>query len=212
MGLGAQYRQVGVLRGILVDRATRLPIENVNVFFQQSPKGTVTDRSGRFMIDIPLGRSVQVIFSHVSYDKQTKTYRFDRPDTLELETSLQPHVIPSGEVTVTGTRPFSEQRARYALSGVEIQKSGEADMEHALRYLLPEIVKPYEVRIMRPSQDFTLYVNGTWEESYVLNEIDPATVTRVLVWDDRNWTPVGLPVRRGSYVVSIETEETSPSK
>jgi len=189
-----------------VERTTRQPIENVNVFFQEFPKGTVTDRSGRFTLHIPLGRSVQVIFSHVSYDKLIKDYRFDRPDTLVLETSLQPRVIQSGEVTVTGKRPFAEQRAKYTISGVEIQQCGEKDMEHKLRYLIPNIVKPYEVRMMRPSQDFTLYVNGKWTESDFLNDIDPATVKRVLVWDDERWSPVGFPAIRGSYIVSIETQ------
>ena len=207
MTLWSQDQRFALLDGVVVDRTTRLPIENVNISFREFPKGTVTDRSGRFTLRIPLGRSIQLIFSHISYDKLTKNYRFDRPDTLVLEMSLQPRVIQSGEVTVTAKKPFAELRAKYTLSGVEVQQCGEKDMEHKLRYLIPTIVKPYETRMLRPSQDFTLYVNGKWIESDFLNDIDPATVKRVLVWGGLgNEPPVGFSIIRGSYVVSIETQ------
>lgn len=205
--LWSQDQRFGVLQGVVVDRMTHKPIENVNVFFQAQHKGTVTDQSGRFSIRLPLGQTIQVMFSHVSYDKLIKDCRFDRPDTLVLETSLVSRVIQSEDVTVTGKKPLSEITVKFTISGDEIRKCGEKDMEHKLRYLVPNIVKPYEVRMMHPSLDFTLYVNGKWRESELLNEIDPEKVKRVQVWDDPRLTPVGLPVIRGACVVSIETQE-----
>lgn len=215
-----QTREHAVLKGTVVDRVSRTPIQGVNIyfdrisrlpadlrnpFFREFPIGTATDSAGRFLLYLPLNREVRIFFSHVSYLKLVKTYHLTSPDTLFLETSLLPGEIQTAEVTVSARRPFSQQRARYIISRAEFQKVGERDMEHKLRYLLPTIVKPYEVRMIHPNRDFTLYINGKWEESDFLNDIDPATVTRIMVWEGL-WSPLGFPLIRGGHVVSIETE------
>jgi hypothetical protein len=75
------------------------------------------------------------------------------------------------------------------------------------------------------ADDFTLYVNGEWKESLTLSDIDPFTIRRVLVWESRgrsvvidsqrrttgygrsiNVFPIGMPLRRGKFVVLVETE------
>jgi len=203
--LEAQVRHSGIIEGTVVDRTTRKPIENVNVFILESQRGTTTDHAGRFRLRIPLESPVGLIFSHIAYDRLKKTVRLERPDTVTLEVSLQPRAIQTGEVTVTARVPFTEERAIFKISGAEIRDCGEETMERKLHYLLPTVVAKFEDRMMHPQKDFTLYINGVWYESIYLDDIDPAKVTKVLVWGARE-APPGFFNIRGGPVVDIETE------
>jgi hypothetical protein len=114
-----------------------------------------------------------------------------------------PRPIQLAEVTVTAKKPFSQQRVVHSLTAAEFEQLGEPDMDRAMQYLLPSIINRWQDRMRFPAKDFTLYVNSVWQESIYLKYIDPYSVQRVLVWDGK-WSPVGLPLRCGKYVVSIE--------
>ena len=206
LSVQAQVRHTSIIEGVVVDQTTRKPIESVNVFILESQQGTTTDHAGRFRLRIPLRSPVGVIFSHVAYDRLRKTYRLDRPVTLQIEILLHPRAIETGEVTVTGRAPVSEERTIFKISGKEIQQCGEKTMERKLHYLMPTVVGKFEDRMMHPEKDFTLYINGVWFESIYLDDIDPATVTKVLVWG-ANEAPPGFFNIRGGTIVDIETEQ-----
>jgi hypothetical protein len=103
-----------------------------------------------------------------------------------------------------------------------------------MRHLAPDVVKPVSQRYLKSPQvpgflkdenDFTLYINGEYKESFFLSLIDPFRVRRVLIWG-RPWIyvhslpwdlessyikpmdtfPMGMPLREGRYVISIETK------
>ena len=193
------------IEGTIVDKATQQPIAFVNVLIRGSKIGTTTDSLGNFHIDVPVKQSLTIVFSHVAYDKIIRNYTFERPEKLFLKLAMTSHPIQASEVVVTGTLPFREQRARFTLGEKEIEQTGEISMERLFRYFFSDAIKPLINRMMNDRDDFTLYINGEWKESLFLDDIDPFTVRRVLIWQDP-WSPVGLPLRRGRYVVNIETK------
>jgi len=197
-----------LIEGTVLDADTKKPIPSVNISVRGQMIGTSTDSLGHFTLSIPKGPQI-IAFSHVAYKKIIRAITADRQATLITTIEMQPSDIKLAEVVITAKKPFSEQRALYSLTGAEFERLGESDIDRAMRYLLPDVFASWDERMRSPSKDFTLYVNGEWKESLFLLDIDPFTIRRVLVWDPTKTDeglPIGMPLRRGRHVVSIDTK------
>lgn len=212
-----------ILKGEVTDSETRKPVPYVNVLVRGEKIGTSTDSAGFFQLALPTGVHYVVVFSHVAYRKLARDVFSEEAKGIELRVSLQPEPIQLQEVTVLGRKPVTLskaaiERAAWRVDGAEFERLGEPDMEKTMEYLLPTIVRPLVVRmslvqrgdrLVDSPSDFTLYVNGEWKESLFLDDIDPFSVRRVLVWDvvPVDMAPLGLPLRRGArYVVLVQTK------
>lgn len=227
---GALGQDRFVVKGKIADTQTKIPIPSANVFVRGEKTGTVTDTLGRFRLEVPSGRELVIVFSHIAYRKATRTVLLDKPQEIEYRIFLEPDTLKLQELVIWGIRPISIsesaiRRALFSIGELDLEHLGEPDMDKALRYLLPTQVKPYAKRMMKAEDDFTLYVNGEWSESIHLGDIDPFSVRRVLVWEmlgrerdidvmgrDAGYgksidiLPIQMPLRRGRYVISIETK------
>jgi len=85
--------------GIVLDRFNSNPIENVNVYFENSKIGTKTDRKGHFEISLTTKKSSynSLTFSHISYhiktillnrNFKTNTIYLDQKDRVLTEIQL----------------------------------------------------------------------------------------------------------------------------
>lgn len=206
------------IRGQVVDSISLEPLPNVNVIIRGEQKGTSTDSLGMFKLTLSTGPVHTLVFSHVGYHKVTKRAFSKHPRELQPSIKLVPRSIVLGEVVVTAPRDYvltkyAEKRSIFKLGGEEFERLGEPDMEKAMQYLLSFVVQPLRDRLWSNRNDFTLYVNGIWRESMLLDQIDPFSVQRVLVWEglgrdkdnQHDIFPIGLPLRRGRYVVLVET-------
>jgi hypothetical protein len=206
------------VEGRVFDDETRVPIPGVNVLVRGLKIGTATDTTGYFSLTFTSSGSRILVFSHLAYKK--RAYRVS-PDSLNLVGGLVyliPDTIRFSEVVVQGKRQVvptksAETAALHTLGGDEFERLGEEDMERALRYFLPEVVKRFDRRMRFDSEDFTLYVNGEFRESHSLDELDPFNIRRVMVWTGGGASgtidlfTIGMPLLRGNFVVLIETKE-----
>jgi hypothetical protein len=206
-----------VVRGHLIDIETQQPVAGANVIVRGGKMGVMSDSTGYFRLELKAGQRQVLAFSHVAYRKETRELAPGTPKEVELQVSLTPEPIVMEEVVVHGSQNVvitksAERRALYQFGGEEFEKLGEEDMERALAYFLPGVVSRLEVRMASSANDFTLYVDGEWKETLSLVEVDPFSVRRVLVWQamgyehDIDAFPIGMPLRRGKFVVSIETK------
>ena len=219
-----------VVKGKIADIQTKSPIPSVNVFIRGHKVGTVTDTMGGFRLAVPANQELTIVFSHIAYRKITRKVRLDKPQEVDFRIFLEPDTLRLQELVIWGIKPItiseaSKRRALYTIGEAEFEKMGESDMDKALQYLLPIQVKPLLARMTKPEDDFTLYVNGEWKESLYLSDINPFTVRRVRVWEmlgpvknidvlgrdagsgkTIDVFPIGMPLRRGKYVISIETK------
>jgi hypothetical protein len=213
----AAGQDLTIVRGRTVERSSGEPIPSVNVIVRGEKKGTVTDTTGSFRLELPTSQARIIVFSHVAFQKVTKLVSFDSTRDVILRILMVSDTIRMHEVVVMGTRQIvpskaAEKRAAYNIGGDEFERLGEEDMERAMSYFLPFIIKRPEARMSSSSADFTLYVNGEWKESITLSDLDPFHVRRVLVWDylgvnkDIDLFPIGMPVHTGQYVILIETK------
>ena len=206
-----------VMRGRVLDRETGEAISSVNVIIRGEKRGTVTDTAGYFRLALPTPEKRIVVFSHITYKKETRSISFDTTSEVTLRIYLVPDTIRIHEVLVEGERQIvpsetDRKMALYTLNGDDFERLGEDDMERAMRYLLPQIIRRPELRMRSDTADFTLYVNGVWKESIYLDQINPYEVRRVTVWGplghfkDMDFTPLGFPLLRGRFVVLVETK------
>jgi len=204
------------IEGRVFDDATRLPISGVNVIVRGEKSGAMTDTTGYFALQFQSGDPRVLVFSHVAYQKQARRIAFDSTRAAGFRIYLVSDTVKLGEVVVTAKRQLvptktAEKRAVLTIAGDEFERLGEERMERALKYFLPFIVKRPEERSRKGGEDFTLYVNGEWKESLTLDEVDPFSVRRVLVWEywgvagDIDMFPLGFPPHGTKRVVLIET-------
>lgn len=198
----------GTIKGRVLDHATQKPVSGVNVIVRGGKTGTMTDTAGYFRLELPDRQKHIIAFSHIAYQKETRLVSFDTTREVVLRITLFPDTLRLQEYVITGFRRIviseaAKRRALWTIGGDEFEKLGWDDMEKALKYMLPF------------QQNFTLYVNGEFQESHVLRELDPYTVRRVMVWEmlgpGHNKTidifPIGMPLHTGTHVISIETKQ-----
>ncbi|MGA3246031.1 MAG: carboxypeptidase-like regulatory domain-containing protein [Bacteroidota bacterium] len=196
------------IRGRVLDNVTKDPVSGVNVIIRGEKKGTFTDTAGYFRLELPDNQKRIIVFSHIAYHKENRLVSFDTARQVVLRIYLIPDTLRLEEFVITGFKRIviseaAKRRALFTIGGDEFEKMGWDDMEKALQYMLP--FEPH----------FTLYVNGEYQESYVLRDIDPYTVRRVMVWEmlgpAHNKTidifPIGMPLHTGTHVISIETRK-----
>jgi len=205
------------IRGQVIDSVSSEPLPNVNVIIRGEPKGTSTDSLGMFKLTLSVEVEYTLVFSHIGYHKVTKRAFSKHPREFMTSIKLIPRSIALREVVVTAPQyvlsKYAERRTTFQIGGEEFERLGEPDMEKAMLHLLSFVVQPLRDRLRSNRNDFTLYINGIWKESMFLDEINPFAVRRVLVWEglgrDRDNQhdifPIGLPLRRGRYVVLVET-------
>jgi hypothetical protein len=204
--LSAQERWT--VRGRVLDNQTKNPVPGVNVIIRGEKKGTMTDTAGHFRLELPDRQKRIVVFSHIAYQKENRLVSFDTTRDVVLRIYLFPDTLQLQEFVITGFKRIviseaAKRRALFTIGGDEFERLGWDDMERALKYILP-----FE-------QNFTLYVNGEYKESYVLRDLDPFSVRRVMVWEmlgpENNKTidifPIGMPLHTGTHVISIETKQ-----
>jgi len=223
-------QELVIVKGRVLDNETQKPVVSANVIVRGEKKGTITDSTGSFRLELAAREKHVLSFSHVAYRKQTRVLAPSALKEVDFRIDLVPEAISMQEVVVYGNRgavltKAAENRALYRLGGEEFEKLGEEDMEKALLYFLPDVVNRLEKRMASDADDFTLYVNGEWKESLTLSDIDPFTIRRVLVWEalgrkedidsqgkssgyarSIDVFPVGMPLRRGKFVVLVETK------
>lgn len=64
------FAQAFKIRGVILDLETRTAIPFVNISIQNSAQGTVSDKNGRFEIQLSGEKSRTIVFSHVAYYKK----------------------------------------------------------------------------------------------------------------------------------------------
>jgi iron complex outermembrane receptor protein/hemoglobin/transferrin/lactoferrin receptor protein len=100
----AQQNQSELTRieGIVTDQQNQ-PLPGVNVTFPELNRGTYTQSDGSYRIsDLPSG-TYTLVFSFVGYASQNKEVHIEKNTTAELNISLNPQLLQSETITVTGT-------------------------------------------------------------------------------------------------------------
>ncbi|MGV7107341.1 TonB-dependent receptor [Flavobacterium sp. U410] len=92
--------QTARIKGVILDEFNQ-PVENVTVSFGKT--GTVTNKNGFYLLDVPANQKVEVKFSHVSYKNTVVTVDLKPNEDYEFNPVMNANVSQIGEVVVTGS-------------------------------------------------------------------------------------------------------------
>lgn len=114
-GFGTKF-----LKGKILDASNGLPIKGVSIKMADSYLETLSDQNGDFYFPEGKHASVRLIFSHISYEKDTMDVQFPSNG---LEIRMRLHTYLSEEITISATRVGDESAIAHSnISKTELEK------------------------------------------------------------------------------------------
>ena len=137
LAINAQEKNRITIQGKVIDKETKEPLENVNVFLNNTTIGTTTNNEGAFLIkNVPYG-SYNIIFSYLGYEVESKNLDSYKPYTFEFDIKLEPKPINLNQVNVTSEVPEDWQDDLEEFTTIFI---GETDNSKKTKILNPEVL------------------------------------------------------------------------
>lgn len=158
--VSAQQNNKIIVLGRVLDNNTGAPLEDVNVFLDNTTIGTTSGKDGRFIINnVPFG-SYYIIFSYVGYETESRNFSSYNPRTFEFNISLKQKAINLKQVNVTGSVPEDWKNNLAIFKKIFI---GETDNANKTKILNPEVlnfVKDKKENILKVYSDSVLKVEN----------------------------------------------------
>ncbi len=125
------------IKGKVVDKESKEPLENVNVFLANTTIGTTTDKDGKFIIDdVPYG-SYNIIFSYIGYEVESRNFDSYKPYTFKYNISLKLKPININQVNVSAEVPEDWKEKLKIFKKIFI---GETENSKSTKILNPEVL------------------------------------------------------------------------
>lgn len=93
--------QTGTIRGVILDE-TNFPIDNVNI--KAGEQGTATNANGFYILKIPAGQDVTVVFTHLSMKKTVATFNLKNGEEIEFNPVLNTNIEQIATVVISGKK------------------------------------------------------------------------------------------------------------
>ena len=189
-----------IFKGQILDSETGFSIPGANITIDSLQQGTISDESGHFSLNIPMGKH-QLVVSYIGY----KTFDEIVEANLQhrfIRVSLEPVVIGLDEVTVLSN--YSRERETpVAMSNIKPaiieQQMGNQDYPELMK-LVPGV---YATKLGGGTGDARISIRGFQQEniSLLLNGVPVSSVENGLVYWS-NWAGLGdatqtIQVQRG---------------
>ena len=154
------------LRGVVRDDEGT-PLDMVNIGLKNYPLGTSSNREGKFLLRIPAGKQIVVIFSSLGYAPFSDTIFAGSEENVYREIVLQGTDLKLAEITVTEQRRNSGNITRVDPHFIEIMPDAATGGVEALIKTLPGVSANNEL-----SSQYTVR-GGNFDENMVyVNDIE----------------------------------------
>lgn len=126
------------IKGSVIDEKTNEPLDNANVFLENTTMGARTKKDGSFLIhNIPYG-SYTLIVSYIGYEAQTKKISFYKDTVISYKLQLSPYEIKLKEVDIVSNKPKQWEQYLEIFSKEFI---GTSFNSHYTKILNPEVIE-----------------------------------------------------------------------
>lgn len=214
--MGQQHR---MLKGKVIDKVNKLPIPGVSVLPKEGGKGTVTNQSGEFTIEIPGNKSATLIFQYIGYEKKELVITNESNITIEMKEENR----SLNEIVVVGYGSVVRRDITGAVGSVkmeDVEKAPVRSIEEALAGRVAGVQvasrggKPGEgVNIViRGANSLTQDNSPLWVidgfpiENPDNNNIDPSQIESMEVLKDASATAI-YGARGANGVILITTKQ-----
>jgi hypothetical protein len=197
----ASCQQQSIVKGIVTDSVTGRPVFDANIVVLGTTLGAGSDSSGHYVIH-HLSREWHVIkVTHLGFMQFYQALMIPLDvDTITLNVSLSPAVIPLEGVTTVGESRVHELgrfTTREFVSGDQIQRDGSELMEDIFcRHA------PYAL-----SRGYELYVDDFRWPKNLLGTINVHDIKEMFIWDWK-WAPIQYRLGPGE----LEAPTPTPGK
>lgn len=177
--LFSQSKNTGTICGHITDRQTGEPIFNVNIFLENTTRGTISGIDGRFCLEnIPVG-SYNLIVRHIGYELISEPVLFFTAEHLTKDFHMEPRLFEGEIVQVTARVP---KQWNKNLKKFTKQFIGNSKYARDCKLLNPEVLdfkKDRDRQLFFASTDSLLHV-----ENRVLG-FRAFIVLKVFEWNER---------------------------
>ncbi len=154
------------LRGVVLDQNGQ-PLDMVNIGLRDYPLGTSSNREGKFLLRIPAGRDVIVVFSSLGYTTVVDTINVRMEDNVNIEVIMPAADLELAEVIVTERRRNNGNVTRIDPQFLNIMPDAATGGVEALIKTLPGVSTNNEL-----SSQYTVR-GGNFDENLVyVNDIE----------------------------------------
>lgn len=115
------------------------PLPGVTVQIRKTSYGTVTDGTGKYVLEIPDIKDLVLVYSFIGMTKKEVTYKGEH----ELNVVLEENITEIGEVVVTGYQVIDKRYSTSAITSVraaDILVDGVTSIDAALEGRVPELL------------------------------------------------------------------------
>jgi iron complex outermembrane receptor protein len=127
LSLSTQAQNCNItLKGSVIDEGTQLPLSFVNVFVQETYRGTITNDKGNFTIDSLCSGEFHLIFSHIGCEQIKIHIDLEQDTTLSIVLS---HTINSlGTITIKEKRETLNNQPNISISRESIEDNSNKNL------------------------------------------------------------------------------------
>ena len=131
------------IAGRIVDAETNQPLVGANVVLEGAEAGPNSDLNGNYLITRIEAGEYQLIVSYIGYKEEIRTLSIVRNQSLTINFNMQPTVLESEMVVVTGTRVevarINVPLTISVISEDEIRQSGESALLPVISERVPGV-------------------------------------------------------------------------
>lgn len=121
MGLKGSANDDCIVKGIVLNSSGE-PLPFVNIYFENTNKGTSSNFNGKFSIRCNQDKSKKLVFQYIGYVKQSVTIDYDNPESIEVRLQPENVKLPEFEVDANAEDPAyavirqAQKRRKYHLN------------------------------------------------------------------------------------------------
>ena len=99
-----------VVNGVVVDAVTKKPLQGFNIYINNTSIGTFTDEDGKFKLTVPTREKIELIISHLVYEKKVLVVKAGESANLTIEMNVKLQSLK--EVVIKGKKKPSASATR----------------------------------------------------------------------------------------------------
>ena len=93
------------ISGIVLDKKTKEPLPNLNIYISNTTWGTTSNPEGTFKVSSIFPGSHEIVFSMIGYETHSQICKVTDSSKIFIKVEMTPKVYEFKEVTVTANRP-----------------------------------------------------------------------------------------------------------
>ena len=156
------FGQTTNVKGIVKDENGK-PIKDVSITYNN--KGTASNKNGEYVLEVPSGKFITIVFSHVSFETYSKRIRVRKGRTLTFSPKLRTRTEKIKEVIVKDNKDKAKGIDKVPIETIKKLPGANAGIENTLKNIglgvsgTNELSTQYNVRGGNYDENL-VYVNG----------------------------------------------------